>query len=51
MLSNKEEQNIKLALKHSSVNKGENIKKLLAANMEKVAERVETSLDQNQGEI
>ena len=50
MLSNKEDQQPKLRLKHSFVDKNKNIKKLLAANMERVAERVENSLDQYQTE-
>ena len=38
VLSNKEEQQLKLGLKHIFVDKNKNIKKLLAANMERVAE-------------
>ena len=49
-LSSKEEQQLKLGLKHSFVDKNKNTKKILAANMEKVTERVENSLDQNQVE-
>ena len=51
MLSNKEKQQRKLGLKHNFVDKNKNIKKLfLAANMERVAERIEDSFDQNQKE-
>ena len=46
MLSKKEGKQLNLGLKHSCVNKIKNIKKLSAANMEKV----ENSLDQNQVE-
>ena len=40
MLSSKEEQQLKLGLKHSFVDKNKNTKKLLAANMERVPEKV-----------
>ena len=49
-LSSKDEQQLKLGLKHGFVDKNKNTKKILAANMEKVTERVENSLDQNQVE-
>ena len=49
-LSSKEEQQLKLGLKHSLVDKNKNTKKILAANMEKVTESLENSLDQNQVE-
>ena len=42
MLSNKEEQQLELGLKHSFVDKNQNIKRLLAANMERVTQGVET---------
>ena len=48
MLSNKEEQQLKLGLKHSFVDKNKKIRKLLAANMERITERVENSLDHDQ---
>ena len=38
VLSNKEEQQLKLGLKHSFVDKNKSIKKLLAANMERITE-------------
>ena len=50
MLPNKEEQQLKSGLKCSVEVKNKNTKKLLAANMERVAERADNSLDQNQVE-
>ena len=50
MLSNKEEQQLKLGLKHSFVDKNKKIKTLLAANMERITERVENSSDHDQVE-
>ena len=47
MLSNKEKKQLKLGLKRNFRDKNKNIKRLLAANMYRVAERVENSLDQN----
>ena len=47
MLSNKEEQQLKFVLNHSFVDEN-NIKKLLAANTERIAERDENSLDLDQ---
>ena len=44
MLSNKEEQQLKFSLKHSFVDKTKNIKKILAANMERITESVEKIL-------
>ena len=50
VLSHKEEQQLKLGLKHSFADKNKNIKKLLAANMERITERVENSSDHDQVE-
>ena len=50
MLSNKKEQQLKLGLKHSFVDKNKKIKTLLAANMERITERVENSSDYDQVE-
>ena len=44
VLSNKEEQQLKLGLKHSFVDKNKNIKRLLAANIERIKERVQNHL-------
>ena len=45
VLSDKEELQLKLGLKHSFLDKNMNIKKLLAANMDRITERVENYLD------
>ena len=50
MLTNKEEKQLKLGLKGGFVDKNKNIKKILTDNMERVAERVTNSFDQNQVE-
>ena len=41
VLSNKEEQQLKLGFKHSFVDKNNNIRRLLASNLERITERVE----------
>ena len=48
VLSNKKQQQLKLGLKHSFVDENKNIKELLAANMERITERVENYLDRDQ---
>ena len=50
MLTNKEKKQLKLGLKGGFVDKNKNIKKILTDNMERVAERVTNSFDQNQVE-
>ena len=49
MFSNKEEQQLKLGFKHSFVDKN-NIRRLLASNLERITERVENYLDHVQVE-
>ena len=48
VLSNKEQQQLELGLKHKFVDKNKNLKSLLAANMERLTERVENYLDNDQ---
>ena len=50
MLSNKEEQQLKLGFKHSFVDKNNNIRRLLASNLERITERDENYLDHDQVE-
>ena len=50
VVSNKEEQQLKLGLNHSFVDKNKNIKILLAANMQRITERIENYLDHDQVE-
>ena len=50
VLSNKEEQQLKLGFKHSFVDKNNNIRRLLASNLERIAERDENYLDHDQVE-
>ena len=49
VFSNKEEQQLKLGFKHSFVDKN-NIRRLLASNLERITERVENYLDHVQVE-
>ena len=49
-ISNKEEQQLKVSLKRSVLDKNNNIKLLLAANLDRITERVKNSSDQNQVE-
>ena len=50
MLSNKEDQQLKFGLKHSSIDKNKNIKRLLAANIKRITKRVESYLDHDTAE-
>ena len=50
VLSNKEEQQLKLGFKHSFVDKNNNIRRLLASNLERITERDENYLDHDQVE-